>query len=426
MAQKHYDWTDGPAELEPHSLTKHQVFVDYLLKYFEQRTLNARGREVFRITLVDGFCGGGLYRVKGSNIEALGSPLRLIEAVEKAQASLNVGRTKPLMLQVQFIFVDVNASAIQFLRNQLIDRGYGPKLGSSIHLIESEFGMATENVLALVNHHTPRRAKALFFLDQYGYSDVPTPIIRKLLEGSPNGEVILTFHVSSFATYTNDDFTSSIERSLEIDIRSQLGGRTIESIKANDADWRRFIQGALYQALVSRCGATYFTPFFIKGSGGGHGEYWLVHLSQHHRAQDVMKQVHWRHQNHFLHYGAAGLDMLAPHTMGFLQEFDGGFRFDDVAHTHSTAALRTQLASRIRQWDEPRSFADVFASTCNGSPATASMYKESLETLVAEHDIVITSADGKAVRQARYMKDTDIVERSRQKKLFDLGGTAKP
>lgn len=66
MAKRHYDWTNGPAELEPHSLTKHQVLVDYLIRYFQQRLLNARGRDRFRITLVDGFCGGGRYQVNGT------------------------------------------------------------------------------------------------------------------------------------------------------------------------------------------------------------------------------------------------------------------------------------------------------------------------------------------------------------------------
>lgn len=421
MAQKHYDWTDGPAELEPHSLTKHQVFVDYLLRYFEQRTLNARGREVFRITLVDGFCGGGLYRLKGTGAEVLGSPLRLLQAVKEAQELINVKRVKPLPLDVQFVFVDANPSAIRFLKKVLQERGYGSRIGVSIHLIESKFDATTDQVLALVRQHTKRSAKALFFLDQYGYSDVPAPIIRRILTGSPTAEVILTFHVASFATYTNDDFTANVERSLEIDIRGQLGGRTIESLKDNDADWRRLIQGALYQALVQRCGASFFTPFFIRGQGSGHGEYWLIHLSQHHRAQDVMKQVHWKHQNHFIHYGGAGLDMLAPHTMGFMQQFDGGFRFDDVARETSQSALREQLGAQIRAWDKPQSFGEVFAATCNASPGTSDMYKASLESLVASKNIVITSADGKVVHRARYMTDTDIVEWSRQRSIFDMG-----
>lgn len=418
MAKKHYDWANGPAELDAHSLTKHSVLVDYLLRYFEQRTLNARGREVFKVTLIDGFCGGGLYRLKTSNDEVLGSPLRMLDAVQAAQVLVNQGRTKPVELQVQYIFVDQDKTATHHLEGVLKQRGYGGQIGNSIHLITSNFGQASDQVLNLVQKHTPRSAKALFFLDQYGYSDVPAPLIRKILVGLPNSEVVLTFHVASFATYTNDDFTNRIEETLQIDIRSCLGGQSIEAIKGNEADWRRFIQGALYQALVADCGARFFTPFFIRGEGSGHGEYWLVHLSQHHRAQDVMKQVHWQHQNHFIHYGGAGLNMLAPHTMGFMQEFNGGFRFDDVARHESDAALRKQLAERIYALDAPKSFGDLFASSCNESPATAGMYKDALAALVQERDILVTSTDDKAKRHARYMTDTDIIQRNTQIKLF--------
>lgn len=418
MAKKHYDWTDGPAELDAHSLTKHDVLVGYLCRYFEQRTLNARGRDRFRITLVDGFCGGGLYTVRGTGQEALGSPLRILAAVEEARILVNLGRTKPLDLDVQYVFIDKDASAILHLTKVLSERGYAGEIGRSIHLMCEEFAAASPAVIARVKRHTPRAATALFFLDQYGYKDVPAPLIRKIFDELPNSEVILTFHVSSFATYTNDDFAAQIGKTLAIDIHSALGGKSIEELKSNDADWRRFIQGALYQALVSSCGAKFFTPFFIRGEGSGHGEYWLVHLSQHHRAQDVMKQVHWQHQNHFVHYGGAGLDMLAPHTMGFRQEFTGGFQFDDVALHQSNSALLQQLAVNIFARGKPTRIGDLFSSTCNTSPGTSAMYNNALASLVGERDIIITSADGKPRRLARYMHDTDLIERSPQIILF--------
>jgi three-Cys-motif partner protein len=418
LAKRHYDWADGPAELDAHSLTKHDVLVGYLCRYFEQRTLNARGREVFRITLVDGFCGGGLYTVRGTGAEALGSPLRMLDAVAEARIKVNAGRTKPLELDVRFIFIDKDERAVAHLAKVLEDRGYGAAIGRTIHLIREEFAVASASVMALVKKHTPIAGAALFFLDQYGYKDVPAPLIRSIFATLPNSEIVLTFHVSSFATYTNDQFTDQVSATLAIDIRSALGGRSVEELKNDDADWRRLIQGALYQGLVTDCGARFFTPFFIRGQGSGHGEYWLVHLSQHHRAQDVMKQVHWQYQNHFIHYGGAGLDMLAPQTMGFRQEFTGGFQFDDVALDRSNSALLQQLAVNIFDRGEATSIGNLFSSTCNTSPATSSMYKSVLETLVIERDITVTSSDGKKKKYARYMNDTDMIERNRQTSLF--------
>lgn len=379
--------------------------------------------ERFRLTLVDGFCGGGLYTIRGSAETVFGSPLRMIKAVEEATILVNHDRAKKLELDVQYIFVDKDRHAITHLAQVLHVHGYGGLIGNKIHLVCQEFGEAASAVIDKVSHHTPRASRALFFLDQYGYTDVPAPLILQIFTRLPNSEVVLTFHVSSFATYTNDEFTEHVGKTLAIDLKAALGGQSIEDIKSNDADWRRFIQGALYQALVSRCGARFFTPFFIRGQGGGHGEYWLVHLSQHHRAQDVMKQVHWRFQNHSVHYGGAGLDMLAPHTMGFRQEFKGGFQFDDVALNASNTALVRQLAVNIAQRPSAVRIGELFSSTCNTSPATAGMYNRALAELVGEKEIVIKSEDGKPRRHARYMCDDDVIERCAQINLFQSATT---
>ncbi|THT95451.1 three-Cys-motif partner protein TcmP [Lampropedia puyangensis] len=418
MAESHYDWKNGPAEIDPHSLTKHEVLVGYLIRYFEQRTLNARGREQLRITLVDGFCGGGLYTLKGRGTEVLGSPLRMLDAVREARIRVNIERTKPIELDVRYIFIDKDARALSHLRQVLQDRGYGEYVGKTIHVIHDDFASASPEVFRLINAHTPRAQTALFFLDQYGYSEVPAPLIQKIFAESSKSEVVLTFHVSAFATYTNDDFTEKVADKLVIDIRSQLRGRTIEQIKEEDgADWRRFIQAALYQALVKNCGAEYFTPFFIRGEGSGQGEYWLVHLSRHPRAQDVMKQVHWEHQNHFIHYGGAGLDMLATHMMGFRQQFEGGFVFDDMAQNLSADTLPLHLAKNIFNRIQPVQIGELFSSTCNTSPSTSLMYKDALARLSGEKDIVIRSEDGVIRRFARYMRDTDWIERNPQTSL---------
>ena len=420
MAQSHYDWANGPAQIERHSVTKHEVLVGYLIRYFEQRTLNARGRERLRITLVDGFCGGGLYTLKGLGTEVLGSPLRMLKAVEEARVRINAKRTKPIDLDVRYVFIDKDARALAHLKSVLHDRGYGERLGNTIQLIHEDFVGASSKVFQLIGAHTPKARTAIFFLDQYGYSDVPAPLIQKIFQDSPGSEVVLTFHVSAFATYTNDQFTEQVSQKLAIDIRSALGGRSIEKIKEEDsADWRRFIQAALYQALVKDCGAEYFTPFFIRGEGSGQGEYWLVHLSRHPRAQDVMKQVHWQHQNHSIHYGGAGLDMLATSVMGFRQEFTGGFLFDDAALRLSSGALPDQLAGVIFERPDPVQIGALFASTCNTSPGTSLMYKEALERLVGGQEIVIRTKDGRIQRHAKYMSDSDWIERSRQAVLFN-------
>ncbi len=345
----------------------------------------------------------------------------MLNAVEEARVLINANRTKPIDLDVQYVFIDKDQRALSHLTMVLQNRGFGHLIGNAIHVIHEDFVSATPVVFKLIQAHTPKARTAIYFLDQYGYSEVPAPLIRQIFANSPGSEVVLTFHVAAFATYTNDQFTDQVSEKLAVDIRAALGGRTVEQIKEEDsADWRRFIQAALYQALVKGCGAEYFTPFFIRGEGSGQGEYWLVHLSQHHRAQDVMKQVHWQHQNHSIHYGGAGLDMLASHMMGFRQEFTGGFQFDDVALSQSAEALPQQLATHIFERRQPLQIGELYASTCNTSPGTSIMYKQALELLLGAQDIVVRSDEGVTRRHAKYMRDTDWVERSPQAALFSL------
>lgn len=66
MPKKPYDWADGPALIQQHSIAKHTILQTYLAAYFQTLAGNPR-REEFGLTLVDGFAGGGLYVHADSN-----------------------------------------------------------------------------------------------------------------------------------------------------------------------------------------------------------------------------------------------------------------------------------------------------------------------------------------------------------------------
>jgi three-Cys-motif partner protein len=66
------DSRNTPPSLDPHSKVKHQLVTDYLRRYIAVLMANERMPSL-KLTLVDGFAGGGLY-TDGANL-ALGSPL---------------------------------------------------------------------------------------------------------------------------------------------------------------------------------------------------------------------------------------------------------------------------------------------------------------------------------------------------------------
>lgn len=340
-----------------------------------------------------------------------------LEAVKEAEALINVKRQKPLQMKIDYFFVEADPGACNFLEKCLQERGFGERIGTDIKVLNSRFENEADQVKAFIRTKNPRSGRSIFLLDQYGYKDVPTSLVRSILTDLPAAEVLLTFNVDSFINFASDSpVTASLLQ--QIGIPDVLRGRSIEDIKKNEKDFRLYIQSCLYRGLVEACGARFFTPFFIRTEG--HGDYWLVHLSQHPRARDVMTRVHWANNNNFIHYGGAGIDMFQ--VLGYSAELDDsltgqgnlGFCFDDLAAKASVDALMEQLPHIIYANQEGISFGEVFAATCNTSPADSAKYKEALALLVQEKDIDIISPDGSRRLKASTITDKDQLIPSKQ------------
>lgn len=424
MARKPYEWpADGsPAIIQQHSVAKHDVLRAYLLNYIQTLVVSPQ-QDQLRVTLVDGFAGGGIYRHDATRETIYGSPFALLESAKSAAEMLNHGRQKPLHMDIDYFFVEVDRNAHASLQRTLIDQGYGERIGRDIHLINSAFETQIEPILQFIAKKSPKSGRSIFLLDQYGYSEVPTAQIRGIFDVLPAAEVILTFNVDSFLTYASDS-PATRKTLTDIGIPDVLRGRTIDDIKRNEKDWRLYIQSCLYRELVEACGARFYTLFFIRTEG--HGDYWLVHLSQHPRARDVMARVHWSKNNHFIHYGGAGIDMFrvlgysADRDRAFTGQAAFGFCFDDIAGESSVSSLMEQLPQLIYAHDEGLSFGELFATTCNLSPADSARYKHALERLVQHKEIEVVGTDGARRFKASTITDKDQLLPAAQKTIHFL------
>lgn len=425
MTHKPYRWNvDGTvASIAQHSVAKHEVLKAYLRDYLQTLVISPRQQEL-RVTLVDGFAGGGVYEHETTKKRLLGSPFAFLRTVEEAEALLNLGREKPLRMAVDYVFVDKARNNIASLRQALAIEGYGARVGADIQVYQGTFEDRAGGIVEFIRRKSPRRGRSLFLLDQYGYKDVPLPLIRSILTQLPASEVILTFNVDSFINFASD--SAATRKSLEaIGIPNVLRGRSLKDIKSNEKDFRLYIQSCLYRTLVEATGARYYTVFFIRTSG--HGDYWLVHLSQHPRARDVMTRVHWAKNNHFLHYGGAGIDMFqmlgyhAPNDGAYTGQGTLPFGFDDVATDRSVATLCEQLPHLIFAHESGIRFGELFATTCNTSPADSSRYKSAVERLIEVKEIEAISETGARRFKASTLTDTDLLVPSRQLTLFGAG-----
>jgi len=418
MTESHYRLgpNEQPALIKQHSLAKHEVLRTYLYEYFKTLT-SSPGQEIFKLSLVDGFAGYGKFvnSITGANLP--GSPLIMLKSANDAASVINQKRTKPILLDVDFIFVEKHKKPYQFLRSQIADSIYAPMLESTIKIVHSPFEQVAPKIIQSIAKKTPRTGRSIFLLDQYGYTDVDTKLIRNILTNLPKSEVILTFNVDSLLNYAAKDKPMNLAK---ISLPDPLKGRFLGEIKANEADWRLLVQCSLYKDLVDACGAKFYTLFYIR-SPGGHGCYWLLHLSQHPIARDVMTRTHWANHNYFIHYGGPGLDMLNTlNAIGFDPSKQNRlpFGFDLVAEEESFQALRLQLLKLVYEQPEAINFGKLYESTCNFTPATAALYKKALANLIEDKYLIVTGLNGSRRRSAQQIKDDDLIERPRQPRFF--------
>lgn len=421
MTENRYDWRNGPAGIQQHSIAKHNVLRSYLAAYF-QTLVSSPGQEEFRLTVVDAFAGGGLYVHQDTGELVKGSPSIFLNAVREAEFLINRNRRSPIKFDVDYFFIDEDRHACTHLDKVLREEGYGDQIGSTIQLRHARFQDEARGIIDFIRKKSPRNGRSIFSLDQYGYKEVPTDLIRVIFDNLPRAEVILTFAVDSFLNFAGSGSPTQ-------DLLSNMGlpdvlrGRTWDDIKNSGKDWRLLIQSSMYRSLVSRSGARHYTPFFVRNKKG-HGDYWLIHLSQHHRARDVMTEVHWANNNNFIHYGGAGLDMFQ--MIGYDPQIDTtftgqsslGFEFDDISRKASIAALNEQIPRRIYAHDDGVSFGELFVSTCNDSPASAQIYRSSVGELLEQGIVEIVSASGGTRRSANAIAASDQIMPPRQRRLF--------
>lgn len=414
--KKHYDWKIGRPlpELKPHSLAKHAILDAYVRRYVEICT-STPVQEVLNLTIVDGFCGGGRYQMAGEEIQ--GSPLILLNAIADLQDRLNQERPKGFQIRTDFIFVDSNRKHTEYLREELRQSSFASEVDKSIQVWDGQFEDLADAAIAVARRRSPQRGRALFVLDQYGWSAVAFTTVQRILAKLPKAEVFLTFGVDALVDYLQaNNGTESHER---IGLDEGLI-REILAIKDTESGWRTIIQNQLYSRLRDLTGAQFYSPFFIR-SPTSHRSYWFVHLSRHREARNEIGRIHWAHHNTSLHHGSAGLNAL-----GFIGERDArqmvlGYEFDASAKEHSRAALTKQIPNFIDARygaDSAPTLEELFGRRCNDTPVTRDMFEEVLLEMRDERELRIEDALGIDKPRARSVNWTDRIVLSRQPSFF--------
>ncbi|RWC37610.1 MAG: three-Cys-motif partner protein TcmP [Mesorhizobium sp.] len=391
-----FGWKLGriPPPLSSHSDAKLRLIAEYLERYFPA-TLVSRAQDRQRITLVDGFCGGGRFTQDGSIVR--GTPFLFLDAVEKAERDANSGRGKPLVIDAEFHFVDSKKDHVEFLREELVKTGYVAKIGTSIILHHAPFEEALPYILGRIEARTRGGVgRSIFLLDQLGYTDVAFETVRRILRFRA-AECILTFAVGWLIDYL-DGRPQTVKRVAPLEISEDH----IREFLAMRDEWggRYVIQRLLLRHIALATGAQFQSPFFLR-SKEARKDLWLLHLSNHLKARNVMVDSHWQINNQSLHQGHGGLEML-----GFDPTLDPSTAPDFWFGNRDQQVLRERLAEDFLRRIRDRHFAATVpylgfvTSIANETPARLSDIDQVTAFLVDEKELDLRNANNSPKRTA--------------------------
>lgn len=384
-----FEWhkNSDPPYIKSHSLAKLRVLGGYLDSYFDTLLNSIRGSDLFKLDIVDGFCGGGLYQSDNGLVE--GSPIVMLERAIAASVRHNAIRSKEIQFDLKYYFVDNKKAHIDYLNMVLNERGFPPAL-HNINIINENFKNSLDGIIKSILRRHPRSGRSIFLLDQKGYSTVPLELVKKILSKLPNAEVILTFSVDTLINFAKN--SSNYLRGIK---PLNLSVQMVDRLISNDGDKRKgYLQRRLLEDVQRITGARFYTPFFITPKKSRRS-LWFLHLSNHPKARDVMLQTHWNQKNTFVHYGEGDLNIL-----GYDSLFDPSsiplFRFDQEDEVRLREGLIEKIPTSLYELasEGTLSVYDYHSHYANGSAARFKDFDFTVIQLARMADLQIISEEG--------------------------------
>lgn len=418
MAKGGYLWSlNGPLPiLEDHSAAKHEVLQAYLVNYLRILALNPNSEGV-RVTLVDGFAGGGQYQTLAGRVVG-GSPLVLLSAIQQARALIPIDRQqrgirKPYTIDAHVHLVEKHAETHAYLETVIADCGDAHAGHTVVHVHKGDFHNTLPGILEDIQARQKKGGRSVFVLDQYGWSRVNLETVRTIFAALPNAEVFLTWMIDSLINFLTGEMVEKLNPALQrAGLGEALTAETLLAIKDGmaegdgDLTWRRAIQSIMTDQIRSVSGANYCTPFYIVPRTSRRG-YWLLHLAQHLRANEEMKRIHWENNN-LHHPGGAGFNMLGFIGNNGQLAFD--HRFDDHSSRVTIDALREDIPRRVAELRTPLRFGDLVQLTANETPAHLRHLQEAVFMLAQERMLIVRTQAGSERRSPGTLKEDDVIE----------------
>ncbi|MBL4832146.1 MAG: three-Cys-motif partner protein TcmP, partial [Aliivibrio sp.] len=294
---------------------------------------------------------------------------------------------------------------------------FAGELDNTIQIWTGDFNALVNDAIKIAEKRS-QKGRSLFFLDQYGWSNVAFGSVRQILSRLAKAEIFLTFSVDALIDYMSPTHVNRESYKL---IDADPGFvRELLSIKDTGAAWRTLIQNELYRHIQKKTNAEFYSSFFIK-SPEAHRSYWFIHLSRHREARNEIGKIHWEENAISLHHGRAGLDALGFAPGIDPEQLTMGYAFDDHARNQSISTLMEQIPRRIYNAldaDLAPSLEQIFGLHCNDTPVTRDIFEKALIDLRKEGEIYIEDTYGKEKPRSNVVNWTDRIVLNRQMKFF--------
>lgn len=407
MAKKNYDW-EGGAELEEHTQKKHAILGEYFREYLITRCSFPQ-QEKFRLAIVDGFAGAGLYKC-GS----YGSPLIFVEVLQKTEKEINSRRVgqgmRPIQIECLLIVNDQEEFVVGKLRRNIAPlvgavKSDGGKLNLEIEFLNSAFEQVYSQIKRRLQ--SAKCSNVLFNLDQCGYSHVTSPIIRDIITSWRSAEVILTFMIGSMLAFLSpekDLGNVPLDPETRIRVDALLEGG--EKVLSKDR-WLGEAEKIVFEQL--RDCAPFVSPFSINNPNGW--RYWLMHFASSYRARQVYNNILHQERTTQVHFGRSGLNMLSydPENEGQLYLFDSNSRMS------AKESLSEDIPRLIAQAGDVLAMEDFYKAAYSETPAHSD---DIHETIIASPDIEVITESGGERRKHNTIKIGDTLRLKTQRSMF--------
>lgn len=407
MVKKVYNWTDG-AILDDHSRCKHRILRDYFNDYMKVRCGYPK-QEKFKIAIVDGFCGGGIYK-SGDH----GSPLIFLEGIVKSVNELNlqrkINKCHDLIVDCLFIFNDSSKDAIESLKNviapyELEARESCSHLNIKIVYFNDEF----DNVYCSIKEEIDRYKikSVLFNLDQCGYKQVDFSNITDMMISYPGAEIFYTFVIEALLAFLKKSDPAELQKQLNFLSINPDNLSEIDDILSNN-EWLGIAERIVFIALKKY--APFVSTFSIKNPEGW--RYWLIHFANNYRARQVYNNILHNNSSCQAHFGRSGLDMLSYNP----NDNSGSlYLFDMNGRSVAKEQLIEDIPKLISDEGDVMEVGDFYQRIYNQTPA----HSDDINAALIENpDIEVISENNNKRRSQNTIKVTDKIKINDQRSFF--------